>query len=96
MPFDVPLSRSLHSAGWRAKVYDDEGPETPHVTIRFKTDKTWKVSLRDGTFVVPPGGRRRDIPAEIWTAIEDHWEELQAYWDGRNPYNPIESGDDDA
>ena len=62
MPFNVPLSRVLRKAGWRAKVFDEEGPEIPHVTIQFKTDQFWRVSLRDGTFVVPPGGRWADIP----------------------------------
>lgn len=50
MPYDVPIPPVLRKSGWRAAVYDSEGPEIPHVTIRFKTDKTWKVSLRDGGF----------------------------------------------
>jgi hypothetical protein len=96
MPFDVSIPRVLRSTGWRAVVYDDEGPETPHVTIRFKTDKTWKVSLRNGTFLVPPGGRWRDIPVEIRTAIqnENTLRQMRAYWDRQNPHNPIESSDD--
>jgi hypothetical protein len=95
MPYDVPFSKTLRNAGWRAKVFDDEGPEIPHVTIRFKTDKTWRVSLRNGLFIVPPGGGWKDIPTEIRTAIEAHWEKLQAYWNSQNPQNPIESHDDE-
>ncbi len=98
MAFDVPLPRKLWKAGWRAKVYDnEEGPETPHLTIRFKTDKTWKVSLRDGTLLVPPGGRWRDIPSEIRTAIEhgDILTRMRAYWDEQNPHNPIKGSDDE-
>ena len=96
MPFNVPLPRVLHKAGWRAKVFDAEGPEVPHVTIRFKTDKMWKVSLRNGTFVVPPGGRWQDIPAEIRSAIEDQdtLRQMREYWDRQNPQNRIESSDD--
>ena len=65
MPFNVPLSRVLRKAGWRAKVFDEEGPETPHLTIQFKTERIWRVSLRNGTFIVPPGGRLGDMPDHI-------------------------------
>jgi hypothetical protein len=97
MPFDVPIPSVLRKSGWRAAVYDNEGPETPHVTIRFKTDKMWKVSLRDGRFVVPPGGRWRDIPTEIKAAVEeeDVLRQMRAYWDQQNPHNLVESSDDE-
>lgn len=97
MPYDVLLPQTLWNAGWRVKVFDAEGPETPHVTIRFKAEKMWKVSLRNGSFLVPPGGRWRDIPAEIKTAIEDEdtLREMRAYWDQQNPHNPIGSSDDE-
>jgi hypothetical protein len=93
MPYNVPLSRVLRKAGWRAKVFDEEGPETPHVTIQFKTEHFWRVSLRDGTFIAPPGGRWGDLPEEIRSAIKNHWDELRAYWDAQNPHNLIESSD---
>lgn len=97
MAYDVPLPRRIWNAGWRAKVFDAEGPETPHVTIRFKAEKMWKVSLRNGTFLVPPGGRWRDIPKEIRTAIEDEdiRGAMRAYWNQQNPHNPVESSDDE-
>jgi hypothetical protein len=97
MPFPVPLSRGLCKAGWRVKVFDSEGPETPHVTIRFKAEKMWKVSLRKGIFIVPPGGSWKDIPSEIRAAIEDEntLKQMRAYWDQHNPHNPVESSDDE-
>lgn len=97
MPFDVPIPPVLRNSGWRAVVYDNEGPEIPHVTILFKTDKTWKVSLRGGTYLVPPGGRWRDIPPKIKTAIVDMktLKQMRAYWDQQNPHNPIESSDNE-
>jgi hypothetical protein len=95
MPFNVPLSRVLRKAGWRAKVFDAEGPETPHVTIQFKTERFWRLSLRNGAFIVPPGGRWGDIPGEIRTAVENHWEELRAHWDQQNPHNRVEGADDE-
>lgn len=92
MPYTVPLPQVLTKAGWRAKVFDAEGPETPHVTIRFKSHKAWRVSLRDGSFLVP-GGSWSEIPPEVRAAIELHWNELREYWNLRNPHNPVESGD---
>lgn len=92
MPYAVPLPQVLTKAGWRAKVFDAEGPETPHVTIRYKAQQAWRVSLRDGTFLVP-GGSWNEIPSEIKTAVESHWTALRAYWDSRNPGNPVESRD---
>ncbi len=94
MPFNVPLPEVLWKAGWRVKAFDDEGPETPHVTIRFKAERFWRVSLRDGRFLVP-GGRWNDMPGAVRAAIEKHWEELQKYWNAQNPNNPIESSDDE-
>ncbi len=61
MPYNVPLSKALRDAGWKAKVFDREGAETPHLTISFK-DTRWRVSLRNGEFLVPPGGTWNDIP----------------------------------
>jgi len=95
MPFNVPLSRVLRKAGWRAKVFDEEGPETPHVTIQFQTEQFWRVSLRNRNFIVPPGGRWGDMPDEIRIAIENNWDQLRAYWNRQNPHNPIESRDDE-
>ena len=94
MPYNVPLPTKLLKAGWKVKVYDAENPETPHVTILFKTGKSWRVSLRDERFLVP-GGRWGDIPGEIKTAIKEHWDHLQSYWNQQNPHNPIESSDDE-
>ncbi len=95
MPYDVPFSKTLRRTGRQVKVYDCEGPETPHVTIRYKAEEIWRVSLRDGAFIVPPGGGWKAIPVEIKVAVENHWKELQLYWDKQNPHNPINSKDDE-
>ena len=34
MPYSLPIPKRLLAAGWRAKVFDDEGPETLHMTIQ--------------------------------------------------------------
>jgi len=93
MPYNLPIPQNLLAAGWRAKVFDAEGPEVPHVTIRYKTERGWRVSLRSREFL-PPGGTWTEIPEEIKAAIEAHLEEMRAYWDARNPHNPVEGEDD--
>jgi hypothetical protein len=97
MPFAVPISIALARAGWKVKIFDAEGPERPHVTIRFKTVQTWRVAIRDSEFgqFLSPGGRWSDIPPDIKAAIETNRIPLQQYWDAANPHNPT-TGDDDA
>lgn len=97
MPYEVRLSRKLRNAGWKAKVYDNEvGPEEPHFTIIHRS-RTWRVSLRTGDFLIPPGGRWSDIPEELTDAVAD--EEtlagMRAYWDAANPHNPVRGSEDD-
>ena len=46
--FDVPIPPVLRKSGWRAAVYDNEDPETPHVTIRFNTADLWSRQEGDG------------------------------------------------
>lgn len=89
MPYVVRISEALRKAGWTVKVYDREGPETPHVTIRCKS-KSWRVSLRDRQFLFP-GGTKSELPDEIWEAITVDlvWQEIRAYWDIQNPHNPV-------
>src|SRR2546423_6366994 len=94
VPYNVPLPRQFAKAGWRVKVFDGEGPEAPHVTIRFKTSAWWRISLRDGEFL-SPGGSWSEIPELVRAAVEAHWQQLQEYWDRENPHNPVSSDADD-
>jgi hypothetical protein len=95
MPCNLPIPKRLLAAGWRAKVFDDEGPETPHLTIRYRTEGCWRVSLRSQEFLMPPGGKWSEIPMEIRQAIAEHWEDMRTYWNAQNPHNPIEGDDDE-
>jgi hypothetical protein len=95
MPYNLPIPQRLLTAGWRARVFDDEGPETPHATIRYRTEDCWRVSLRSREFLVPPGGKWSEIPVEIRQAVEAHLDEMRAYWNARNPHNPVEGGNDE-
>ncbi len=89
MPYRVNLSTSIRKAGWTAKIYDAEGPEEPHVTIRCKT-KQWRISLRTGDFL-DAGGKASEIKDEVMAAVTDQQTiaEMIAYWNARNPYNPV-------
>jgi hypothetical protein len=73
---------------WRLQI------EPPHVTIIHKADE-WRLGLRDGRLLVPPGGRIKDIDPAVRQIIEKHWEALIAAWDEKYPENPV-SGAEDA
>jgi len=96
MPHDVRLSKVLEKAGWKVKVFDNEGAEEPHYTIMRKTQR-WRVSLRTGHFLVPPGGGWNDIPEQVKAAIHagNELERMRQYWDARNPHNPVKGAEAD-
>jgi hypothetical protein len=89
MPYRVQLSRVLRKAGWTAKVYDAEGAEEPHVTVRAKT-KTWRISLRTGN-LLDAAGRMSEIEEDVLAAIRDPntIQAMTGYWNSRNPHNPV-------
>ena len=98
MPYDLPLHRVLRKAGWRVKIHDFERLEPPHVTI-LRGTREWRIGLRDGAFLIPPGGSWREIDEEVRKAIEDNWTELQEVWDQKYPSNLVsseEAVDDDS
>ncbi len=94
MPFEIPLPAVVKKEGWKVKILDRERLEPPHVTIIRRVQK-WRVSLRDRTFIVPPGGGWNDVHAGVRRAIEDNWNTLVQAWDTKYPENPVEGRDDD-
>jgi len=58
----------------------------------------WRISLRTGGFLIPPGGSWKDVDTEVRQLIENAWETLVGEWDARYPENPVWSleEDDDA
>lgn len=90
MPFEVDLPASVKRAGWKVKIRERERLEPPHVTIMFKTE-TWRRGLRHRTFLVPPGGSWRNLPAEV----QHNWDALVQGWDAMYPENPVEGNDDE-
>ncbi len=94
MPFELALPKKLKAGGWKVKIREKERVEPPHVTIMHKADE-WRLGLRDRQLLVPPGGRIKDIDAEVMTIVDEHWESLQEAWDTKYPSNPISSEDEE-
>ena len=76
------------------KVYDNERLEPPHLTLICR-EKVWRIGLRDREFIVPPGGRWKDIDPEVKALLEDEkkWRLLQDAWDKKHPTNAVLSKD---
>jgi hypothetical protein len=93
MPFSLPLPRKLKVEGWKVKIREKERVEPPHVTVMHKADE-WRLGLRDRQLLVPPGGRIRDIDADVMAIIDEHWQQLIESWDEKYPENPVSSAED--
>ncbi len=87
MPFDLDLSATLRTQGWRVKIQERERLEPPHVTIRRRM-KTWRMDLRSGRFLdrQPPV---REVPAALVEHIHARLAELRDAWDRMYPDNPV-------
>ena len=94
MPFDVPLPKKLKAEGWKVKIREKERVEQPNVTVIHKVDE-WRLGLRDGRLLVPPGGRIKDIDPAVMRIIQEHREELIEAWDEKYPENPVSGAEDE-
>jgi hypothetical protein len=94
MPFELELPDNNRRAGWKVKIRDRERVEPPHVTVMRGPDE-WRIGLRDGAFLVPPGGSWREIPPAVRIGIERSMTELRANWDRMYPENPVTGEDHD-
>jgi hypothetical protein len=94
MAHELALPKRLKARGWKVKIREKERLEPPHVTILCR-HKVWRLGLRDGSFLVPPGGRWSEIDDELRDIIEENWKALQEAWDRKYPSNPISSEEDD-
>jgi len=94
MPHELLLPEPWTSQGWKVKIFDVEGPEEPHVTVRFRA-RAWRVSLRSGNFLdrEPPG---RDVPEEIVSNVRDNLAALVTAWDTLHPSNVVKSPEPEA
>ena len=90
MPNPIELPRKLREQGWKVKVYDNERLEPPHITLRCR-EKVWRIGLREKEFMVPPGGRWRDIDPEVSAILDRKWQTLCDAWDAKHPTNPVSS-----
>lgn len=96
MPFRLNLPKKLRVQGWKVKIQEKERLEPPHVSI-WHGEAMWRVSLRTGGLLVPPGGGWNDIDEEVRAEIEDedNWKSLCDAWDAKYPNNPVSSEDDE-
>jgi len=88
MAFSLELPSPLGAEGWKAKIRDKERLEPPHVTILHKR-KEWRLGLRDGAFLVPPGGDWNEIDQRVREAVEANWQRLCDEWDRAYPTNRV-------
>ena len=79
MSFNLRLPSKLTNAGWKVKIRDKERLEPPHVTVMRKTEE-WRIDLRSGGFLVPPGGSWNDLPKDLRQEITDNWALLEQEW----------------
>jgi hypothetical protein len=86
--FSLELPDPLGSEGWKVKIRDKERLEPPHVTI-FRKREEWRLGLRDGVFLVPPGGSLNDIDERVRDVIEANWQRLCGEWDRMYPTNRV-------
>jgi hypothetical protein len=95
MPFELKLPAAIKKSGWKVKIMEKERLEPPHVTILYKASPSQRLGLRDGTFLVPPGGTWGGIPPEVQHTIESNWQALIEAWDRMYPENPVKGTGDD-
>ena len=94
MPDPIQLPKKLR-AQWRIKIYDNERLEPPHVTLIGPSGRVWRIGLREKEFMVPPGGRWRDIDSEVRTILEGQWQTLCDAWDAKHPPNPVSNEEEE-
>jgi hypothetical protein len=93
MPDPIEFPRNLKEQGWKAKIYNNERLEPPHLTlIRYRA--VWRIGLRDWSFMDPPGGKWKDIDPNVAKFLEDNRKILRAYWDRLHPTNPVPCRDE--
>jgi hypothetical protein len=90
----VKLPKKLTTRGWKIKLYDNERLEPPHITV-YCREKVWRIGLRWGEFLVPPGGRWKEIDPEVRGILEACWNDLQMAWNRKHPSNPVSDIEDE-
>lgn len=63
----------------------------------FHKRRIWRLGLRDRKFLVPPGGKWKEIDPRVRAAIEakENWQRLCDEWDSANPTNPVARAEED-
>jgi hypothetical protein len=92
--FSLELPGVLDRERWKVKIRDKERLEPPHVTI-FHKRRQWRLGLRGGAFLIPPGGSWNDIDERVRAVIEVHWQLLCDQWDRIYPSNRVSHAEED-
>ena len=66
-----------------------------HVTI-FHRRKQWRVGLREGSFLIPPGGSWNEIDQQVREAVEANWQRLCDEWDRAYPNNRVSGSEEEG
>jgi hypothetical protein len=87
MPYEIALSNGLKNRKWKAKIWEKEGPESPHVSIIWKST-IWRWGLRERDFLddQPP---REQVPKELLEILEEQINVLVTTWNTMHPYNLV-------
>jgi hypothetical protein len=68
VPYDLKIPSRFKREGWKVKIQDNERLEPPHVTILRGPEK-WRLGLRNGNFIVPPGGSWKQFPKGLRATV---------------------------
>jgi hypothetical protein len=88
MPFELDLPDRLKQEGWKVKIRDKERLEPPHATV-LRGPVHWRLDLRTGGLMSPPGGTWRDLPEELRGLLISQRLVLIQEWDRMYPSNPV-------
>jgi hypothetical protein len=93
MPFSLRLPKRLDDRGWKVKIWEAEGPETPHVT--FVRGRQWyRFDIRAGRFL-DKDPDPREVPRKLVEFARRRLPALRGEWDRMHPENPVTSEPDD-
>lgn len=91
MPYNLNLPQKLTNEGWKVKIFQNEGPESPHVTIIHRKNM-WRWGLRERRFL-DKAPLPKHVSKTLVKYVEEHRDALVAQWDQIYPENPVESQD---
>ena len=93
MPFSLRLPKRFNDGGWKVKIWDAEGPETPHATFILGR-QCFRFDLRAGRFLDRQPDPR-GVPRKLVDFAMQRLAVLRSAWDRMHPENPVTSEPND-